>query len=99
MPLRTRVTSLGELIADRRRGLVYGNRDVCTTSSGVSAATTRGALDRLPVGFRGRRRHPLLQPGRFTELFFLDDAPRWPRGTGIRTPEGRKPNRVSKPAP
>src|SRR4029077_5628517 len=24
--------------------------------------------------FNGRRRHPLLQPGRFTELFFLDEA-------------------------
>jgi hypothetical protein len=24
--------------------------------------------------FRGRRRHPLLQPGKFTELFFLDEA-------------------------
>jgi len=24
--------------------------------------------------FRGRRRHPLLQPGRYTELFFLDEV-------------------------
>ena len=24
--------------------------------------------------FRGRRRHPLVQPGKYTELFFLDEA-------------------------
>jgi len=30
-------------------------------------------MDRLPVAFKGRRRE-LLRPGRFTELFFLDEA-------------------------
>ena len=31
-------------------------------------------MDRLPAEFRGWHRGPLLQPGRFTELFFLDGA-------------------------
>ena len=30
--------------------------------------------------FKGRRRHPLLKPGRFTELFFLDEATAWAAG-------------------
>jgi hypothetical protein len=75
MPLRNRVTPLGELIADPARGLVYGNRGCLHDAHGQIRrrwATNRWIACRLD--FRGRRRHPLLQPGRFTELFFLDEA-------------------------
>jgi hypothetical protein len=75
MPLRNRVTPLGELIADPSRGLVYGNRGCLHDAHGQIRqrwATKRWIACRLE--FRGRRRHPLLQPGRFTELFFLDEA-------------------------
>jgi len=75
MPLRNRVTPLGELVADPARGLVYGNRGCLHDASGEirrSYAVTRWIACRLE--FRGRLRRPLLQPGRYTELFFLDDA-------------------------
>jgi len=75
MPLQNRVTPLGELIAHPARGLVYGNRGCLHDSEGRirrSYATRRWIACRLR--FRGWQRGPLLQPGRFTELFFLDEA-------------------------
>jgi hypothetical protein len=75
MPLQNRVTPLGELVADPARGLVYGNRGCLHDGSGRmrrSFAVKRWIACRLE--FKGRRRAPLLQPGRYTELFFLDEA-------------------------
>jgi hypothetical protein len=75
VPLRNRVTPLGELIADPARGLVYGNRGCLHDASGRirrGHATRRWIACRLE--FRGWQRGPLLQPGKFTELFFLDEA-------------------------
>jgi hypothetical protein len=75
MPLRNRVTPLGELIADPARGLVYGNRGCLHDAAGRirrGHATRRWIACRLE--FRGWQRGPLLQPGKFTELFFLDEA-------------------------
>jgi len=74
-PLQNRVTPLGELIADPARGLVYGNRGCLHSADGRIRrhhATRRWIACRLR--FRGWHRSPLLQPGRFTELFFLDEA-------------------------
>jgi len=73
--LQNRVTPFGELVADPARGLVYGNRGCLHDSI--------GRIRRHHIGkrwiacrlqFKGWHRHPLLQPGRFTELFFLDEA-------------------------
>jgi len=75
MPLQNRVTPLGELIADPARGLVYGNRGCLHDENGRirrSFAVKRWIACRLE--FKDWRRTPLLQPGRFTELFFLDEA-------------------------
>lgn len=75
MPLQNRVTPLGELIAHPARGLVYGNRGCLHDEAGRIRrryAGKRWIACRLE--FRGRRRHPLLRPGRYTELFFLDEA-------------------------
>jgi hypothetical protein len=75
MPLRNRVTPLGELVADPARGLVYGNRGCLHDADGRIRrpfAGRRWIACRLR--FRGWHRGPLLQPGRFTELFFLDEA-------------------------
>jgi hypothetical protein len=75
MPLRNRVTPLSELIADPARGLVYGNRGCLHDAEGTIRrryATRRWIACRLQ--FKGWLRRPLLQPGRFTELFFLDEA-------------------------
>jgi hypothetical protein len=75
VPRQNRVTPLGDLIADPARGLVYGNRGCLHDASGRIRrryATRRWIACRL--AFRGRRRGPLMQPGKYTELFFLDDA-------------------------
>jgi hypothetical protein len=75
MPLRNRVTPLSELIADPARGLVYGNRGCLHDADGHIRrryATMRWIACRLQ--FKGWLRRPLLQPGKFTELFFLDEA-------------------------
>jgi hypothetical protein len=74
-PLQNRVTPLGALIADPGRGLVYGNRGCLHDAHGQIRrhhAGRRWIACRLE--FRGWLRRPLLQPGRFTELFFLDEA-------------------------
>ena len=75
MPLQNRVTPFGELIAHPARGLVYGNRGCLHDAHGRirrRSATRRWIACRLE--FRGWQRGPLQQPGRFTELFFLDEA-------------------------
>jgi hypothetical protein len=75
MPLRNRVTPLGELIAHPARGLVYGNRGCLHDDRGEIRrrfATRRWIACRLE--FKGWHREPLMQPGKFTELFFLDEA-------------------------
>ena len=74
-PLQNRVTPLGELIATPERGLVYANRGCLHDAAGRIRRrypTRRWIACRLE--FRGRRRHHLMAPGKFTELFFLDEA-------------------------
>lgn len=75
MARRNRVTPLSEFVADPARGLVYGNRGCLHDDRGEIRrryAGRRWIACRLR--FRGWHRAPLLQPGRFTELFFLDEA-------------------------
>jgi hypothetical protein len=75
MPLQNRVTPFSELVADPARGLVYGNRGCMHDDNGRIRrryGTRRWIACRLE--FRGWQRGKLLQPGLFTELFFLDEA-------------------------
>jgi hypothetical protein len=75
VPLRNRVTPLGDLVAVADRGLVYGNRGCLHDAEGRivrRSATRRWIACRL--SFRGWYRSPVPQPGRYTGLFFLDDA-------------------------
>jgi hypothetical protein len=76
MPLQNRVTPLGEVIATPERGLVYANRGCIHDANGQVRPhrypTRRWIACRLE--FNGRRRTPKLMPGKFTELFFLDEA-------------------------
>jgi hypothetical protein len=75
MPLQNRVTPFGDLIATPARGLVYGNRGCLHDDDGRIRrrfAVRRWIACRLR--FRSWHRSPLMQPGRFTELFFLDEA-------------------------
>ena len=76
---------MGDLIAAPERGLVYGNRGCLHDAHGDirrSWAVKRWIACRLQ--FRGRHRTPLMQPGRFTELFFLDEATAFAAMTGRR---------------
>ena len=74
MPLQNRVTPLGEIIADPARGHVYGNRGCLHDAEGRIRRRYSGKLwIACRLEFKDRRR-PLLRPGRYTELFFLDDA-------------------------
>jgi hypothetical protein len=75
VPRQNRVTPLGELIADPARGLVYGNRGCLHDSAGRIRRSYNGKRwIACRLRFRGWHRHPLMAPGRFTELFFLDEA-------------------------
>jgi hypothetical protein len=75
MPLRNRVTPFSELVADPARGLLYGNRGCMHDEHGRirSRYGTRRWIA-CQLVFRGWERGPKLQPGRFTELFFLDEV-------------------------
>ncbi len=75
-PLQNRVTPFGDLIATPARGTLMGNRGclhdpgrriVRRVASGYRAWVT------CRLEFRGRHRE-VMAPGRYTELFFLDEA-------------------------
>ena len=75
MPLQNRVTPFSELVAHPARGLLYGNRGCMHDDAGRIRrryGTRRWIACRLE--FRGWERGPELQPGKFTELFFLDEV-------------------------
>jgi hypothetical protein len=75
VPLQNRVTPLGELVAVRARGLVYGNRGCLHDEDGRIRRRYNGKRwIACRLEFRGWQRGRLMQPGRFTELFFLDEA-------------------------
>jgi hypothetical protein len=75
MPLQNRVTPLGDLVADPARGLVYGNRGCLHDELGHIRRRFNGKRwIACRLEFRRWRRGPLMRPGRFTELFFLDEA-------------------------
>lgn len=74
MPLQNRVTPYGEIVALHGRGLMMGNRGILHDE--------RRRIVRLwqvrrwiacVLEFRGRHRD-VMQPHRYTELFFLDEA-------------------------
>jgi hypothetical protein len=74
MARRNRVTPLSEIVADPARGLVYGNRGCLHDGDGEIVRTHAGRRwIACRLAFKGRRRE-LVQPGRYTELFFLDEA-------------------------
>jgi hypothetical protein len=75
VPLPNRVTPLSELVSDPGRGLVYGNRGCLHDHAGRIRRRYNGRRwIACRLQFRGWHRGPLMQPGRFTELFFLDEA-------------------------
>lgn len=74
MPRQNRVTPFGDLIATTHRGTLMGNRGCLHDAE----QRVRRAFDVKRwiiclLEFKGRRRRPMV-PGRYTELFFLDEA-------------------------
>ena len=75
MTLENRATPLGDLVAAPGRGLVFGNRGCLHDPAGRVRRRFNGRRwIACRLEFRGRHRGPLMQPGRYTELFFLDEA-------------------------
>ncbi|HET7651630.1 MAG TPA: hypothetical protein VFK42_01240 [Acidimicrobiales bacterium] len=76
MPLQNRVTPYGTLTASRSRAAtLFGNRGCLHDDAGRIVRWAVGPRwIACQLSFKGRRRSPLLQPGRYTELFFLDEA-------------------------
>ena len=74
MPHRNRVTPYGEIVATPERGTLMGNRGVLHGDDGAHRRDwqlRRWIACRLE--FKGRHRM-IRRPGRWTELFFLDEA-------------------------
>ena len=74
MPLQNRVTPFGEIVAIPERGTMLGNRGILHNAQGEVVRdyqVRRWIACRLE--FRGRHRM-VMQPGHYTELFFLDEA-------------------------
>ncbi|MFL5961390.1 MAG: hypothetical protein ACJ757_00655 [Gaiellaceae bacterium] len=73
--MQNRVTPLSELIDTPARGLVYGNRGCLHDDTGRIRRRYNGRRwISCQLQFKDWRRGSLLQPGKFTELFFLDEA-------------------------
>jgi hypothetical protein len=74
VPRRNRVTPSGDLVAVPERGAFTGNRGCLHSADGVIIRDHVGTRwITCLLEFKGRRR-TLMQPGRWTELFFLDEA-------------------------
>jgi hypothetical protein len=75
VPRRNRVTPLSELIETSARGLVYANRGCLHDADGrIRRRYTGKRWIACRLEFRGWQREALMMPGRFTELFFLDEV-------------------------
>jgi hypothetical protein len=74
MARRNRVTPFGDLIATTDRGTFMGNRGVLHDAEGrIRRAWQLKRWIVCVLEFRGRKRR-VMTPGRYTELFFLDEA-------------------------
>jgi hypothetical protein len=76
MPLQNRVTPFGEVVAVPQRGTLMGNRGGCLHTPAKTLTGRRWVSRRwisCLLEFRGRHRD-VMTPGRYTELFFLDEA-------------------------
>ncbi len=75
MPLQNRAAPTGDIVADVARGLFMGNRGILHDDHrrlGRARWRHKAWLICL-LDFKGRRRR-IMQPRRYTELFFLDEA-------------------------
>ncbi len=75
LPRRNRALATGDIVAHPARGLFMGNRGILHDDTGrIGKALWRHkAWIICRLTWKDRRR-PILQPGAYTELFFLDEA-------------------------
>ena len=74
MSRQNRVDPAGRLVATAARGTLMGNRGCLHNDRGnIVRTTARDAWVTCLLEFKGRRR-TVMQPGHYTELFFLDEA-------------------------
>ncbi len=74
MPKQNRVTPEGQIIATAVRGTFMGNRGILhNAQQKIVKPYAHKAWIICQLSFKGRRRK-LMQPGNYTELFFLDEA-------------------------
>jgi hypothetical protein len=76
MPLQNRVTPEGEIVATPHRGLMMGNRGGAFHLPDRTLSRRRWVTRQwiaCVLEFKGRHRE-VMQPNRYTELFFLDEA-------------------------
>ena len=74
MGRQNRVTPFGEIVATPERGTFMGNRGVLHDGEGrILRAWQLKRWIVCVLEFRGRKRR-VMTPGRYTELFFLDEA-------------------------
>jgi len=74
MPLQNRVSPNGDIVATSQRGMFMGNRGILHNDEKelVSNSKIKGWVT-CRLEFKGRKRE-LMAKGRYTELFFLDEA-------------------------
>jgi hypothetical protein len=73
MPLQNRVTPFGEIVAIPERGTLMGNRGILHNADQQVRRRWAGrAWISCVLDFRGRR-DPVMTPGHYTRLFFLDE--------------------------
>ncbi len=75
-PLQNRVTPFGEIIATPERGMWMGNRGGCFHDAEQRLTASRWVNTHwitCRLEFKGWHRE-VMQPRRYTELFFLDEA-------------------------
>ena len=74
MPLQNRVTPFSELVAVPERGMFMGNRGLLHNDEQRIVRFNRGRRWIICLtSFKGWHR-PVMRPGLYTELFFLDEA-------------------------
>lgn len=74
MPLQNRVDPCGAIVSSTSRGTLMGNRGLLHNNERAIVRQFRGRRwIACLLEFKGRRRS-VMSPGRYTELFFLDEA-------------------------
>ena len=74
MPLQNRINPEGDICFSPARGTLMGNRGCLhNESKQIVSNSKRDAWVTCLIEFQGRHR-PVMAPGQYTELFFLDEA-------------------------